>query len=426
MQINRTNPTSTETKITIKASPEEIGKAKTIALGHLSSRVKVPGFREGKVPPAILEKNVDQNALQSEVLEHAVETLYASVVRQEKLRPIANPEISIKKFVPFTDLEFEVTIQVIGKVKLADYKKVKLARQEAKVTAEDINEVINSLKKRAAERKETDRAAREGDEVTFDFNGTDAKGEPVQGADGKEYPLVIGSNTFIPGFEPELVGLKAGDEKKFAVTFPKDYGVKALQSKKVTFEVKVHKVAEVVEPALDDNFAAAVGPFKTVQELKDDIKKSLEFERGREAETQYENELLQKIADKSEIEIPKILVDEQVERIELEEKQNLAYRGQTFEEHLKEEGVTAEEHKEQKRPGAEQRVKVGIILAEISDLEDIQVAPEEVEIRLQLMKGQYRDPTAQAELDKPEARRDIENRIRTEKTLDKLKEYASA
>lgn len=426
MHINRTDPSPTEAKITIKAEASELQKAKAVALSHLSARVKVPGFREGKVPPAILEKNVDQNALQSEVIEHAVETLYASMVRQEGLRPVANPEIAIKKFVPFTDLEFEVTVTIIGRMKLGDYRKIKLARTEVKVSGDDVTEVINSLKKRAAERKEVERAAKEGDEITFDFSGTDSKGEPVQGADGKEYPLVIGSNAFIPGFEPELIGLKTGDEKSFIVTFPKDYGVKALRNKKVTFVVKVHKVSEIVEPKLDDNFAAAVGPFKTVKDLKDDIKKSLTFERGREAESQYENELLQKIADKSEVDIPKILVDEQIDRIENEERQNLAYRGQTWEEHLNEEGVTAEEHREQKRPAAEQRVKVGILLSEISDAEGIQVTPEEVEVRLQLMKGQYRDPAAVAELDKPEALRDIENRIRTEKTLEKLKTYAGA
>lgn len=426
MHINRTNPTSTEAVVVIRADETELQKAKSIALQHLAGRVKVPGFREGKVPPAIVEKNVDQNALQSEVIEHTVETLYASMVRQEDLRPVANPEIAIKKFVPFTELEFEVKVPVVGKIKLADYKKIKLSRPAVTVEDKDIDEVIKGLQKRAAERKDVDRAAKDGDEVTFDFNGTDSKGEPVQGADGKEYPLIIGSNQFIPGFEPELVGLKTGEEKTFTVTFPKDYGVKALQGKKVTFAVKVHKVAEIVEPKVDDDFAAAVGPFKSVKELREDIRKSLEFERGREAEGQYENELLQKIADKSEIEIPQMLIDETINRVENEERQNLMYRGQTWEEHLKEEGVTAEEHKEQKRPVAEQRVKVGILLSEISEAEGVEVTPEEVEIRLQLMKGQYRDPAAQAELDKPEARRDIETRIRTEKTLDKLKGYANA
>ncbi len=426
MHITRTNPEPTTTKLIIKAEAKELQKAKDLALKHLAPQVKVAGFRQGHVPPAVIEKNVDQNALQSEVIEHAINTLYMSAVRQEDLRPVANPEIAIKKFVPFTDLEFEAVIPTVGKIKLGDYKKIKLAKPAVKVEAKDIDGVIESLRGRAAERKDVKRAAKDGDEITIDFKGTDSKGQPVAGADGTDYPLVLGSNSFIPGFEPEIIGLKAGEEKSFAVTFPKDYGVKALQGKKVTFAVTAKKISEVVLPKLDDQFAAAVGPFKTVTDLKDDIKKSLTFEKEREAQNQYENELLQKIADKSVIEIPKLLIDEQIERVEQEEKQNLAYRGQTWEEHLKEEGVSAEEHKEQKRPAAERRVKVGILLAEISEAEGVEVTPEEVEVRLQLMKGQYQDPTAQAELSKPEALRDIENRIRTEKTLEKLRSYASA
>lgn len=426
MHITCTNPEPTITKLIIKAEAKELAKAKELALKHLAPQVKVPGFRAGHVPPEIIEKNVDQNALQSEVIEHTINTLYASAVRQEDLRPVANPEIAIKKFVPFTDLEFEAVIPTVGKIKLADYKKIKQKKPEVKVESRDVDGVIESLRSRAAERKDVTRAAKEGDEIIFDFKGTDSKGEAVAGADGTDYPLVIGSNTFIPGFEPELVGLKAGDEKSFTVAFPRDYGVKALQGKKVTFAVTAKKVAEVVLPELDDQFAAAVGPFKTLNDLKEDIEKSLNYEKEREADTRYENELLQKIADKSEIEIPKLLIDEQIERIEQEEKQNLAYRGQTWEEHLKEEGVTAEQHQEQKRPAAEQRVKVGILLAEISEAEGVEVTPEEIEIRLQLMKGQYQDPAAQAELNKPEALRDIENRIRTEKTLEKLRGYANA
>lgn len=425
MHITRTNPEPTQTKLTIKASVDELGKAKALALKHLAPHVKVPGFRAGKVPPAIVEKNVDQNALQTEVIEHAINKLYATAVQQEQLRPVANPEITIKKFVPFTELEFEAVVPTVGKIKLADYKKTKLAKKPVKVEAKDVNEVIASLQTRGAERKEVKRAAKEDDEVIIDFKGTDSKGKPVTGADAKEYPLILGSKSFIPGFEEEVIGLKAGDKKTFTVTFPKDYAVKSLQNQKVAFEVHVHKVSEIVKPALDDNFAAAVGPFKTFVELKDDIKKQLTIEREREAAVAFENELLAKLADKSSIEIPEVLIEEQIDRLEQEEKRNLTYRGITWDEHLKEEGVTAREHRDRQRPDAEQRVKIGILLSEIADAEDIQVTPEEIEVRLQLMKAQYRDPAAQEELSKPEILRDIESRIRTEKTLTKLTEYAT-
>jgi trigger factor len=312
-------------------------------------------------------------------------------------------------------------------VKLPDYKKIKLARKPVDITDKDIEEVIEALRGRVAERKDVTRPAKDEDEVMIDFVGTDSKtGDPINGAEGKGYPLVIGSKTFIPGFEEKLVGIKAGEEKTFTLTFPKDYGVKALQNRKVEFKVTATKVQEMVKPKVDDAFAAKVGPVKTVAELKADIKKQLENERQTQAERDFEGELLEKITEKSEVAIPKVLVDEEVERNELDEKQNLIYRGQTWQEHLKEEGVTEDEHREQKRPAAEQHVKAGLILTEIAENEGIGVSNEELEIRMQILKGQYQDKQMQAELDKPEARREIANRIVTEKTLEKLKAYATA
>ena len=180
---------------------------------------------------------------------------------------------------------------------------------------------------------------------------------------------MLGSNTFIPGFEDNVIGMKAGDTKSFKITFPKDYGVAALQNKKVTFEVTVKLVNQLVEPKADDEFAAKAGPFKTLDELKADIKNQLTIERENEMQRTYEEELLKTIADKAKLSVPKQLVDEQIERIENEEKQNLMYRGQTWEEHLKSEGVTAEEHKEQKREAATDRVRIGIVLSEIAEAE---------------------------------------------------------
>jgi trigger factor len=374
----------------------------------------------------MIEKNVDQSVLQSEFLEEAINNMYVQAVNQENLRPVSNPQVNIIKFVPFTTLEFEAEVSVIGEVKLADYKKVKKTKPEVKVTAEDVKEVMKSLQTRAAEHKDVDRAAKSGDMAYIDFKGVDAKGEPVNGAEGQNYPLTLGSNTFIPGFEDNVIGMKPGEEKTFELTFPEDYGVKALAKKKVAFTVTLSKVQESIEPKVDDEFAAKVGPFKTVDELKADIKKQLEAERQNEADRQFENELIQEITAKSKLSVPKVMVDDQIDRVENEERQNLIYRGQTWEEHLKEEGVTAEEHREQKRPVAEERVKASIVLSEIADAEKLDVTTDELELRMQLLKGQYTDPAMQAELDKPETRRDIASRILTEKTVDKLVSYATS
>jgi len=416
MQVKK-SVVGTNATITITAHEADLNPLKQHVLQHFQSKVKMPGFREGKVPLNMVEKNVDPAQLQSEFLDEAVSQMYSQAISENNIRVVSRPEVDLKKFVPFTELEFEVKVEVIGDIKLGDYKKLNVKQAKVEVTAADVNEVIKSLQTRMAEKKDVNRAAKDTDQVWIDFTGVDAKGQPVKGADGKDYPLVLGSNTFIPGFEPNLVGLSAGDQKTFDVTFPKDYGVKALASKKVTFTVDVTKVQEVVVPKVDDEFAAKAGPFKTAADLKSDIKKQLQIEREQQAQRTYENDLVKLLTSKSTLEVPKVLVDDQIERIENEERQNIVYRGQTWEEHLADEGVTAEEHREQKRTSAEEQVKMGLVLSAVADAENLNVTPEELEIRLQILKGQYQDPAMQAELDKPENRQDIASRILTEKTL---------
>lgn len=421
MQVKVTYPSDTQATITIVADETALKSLKEHVLTHFATDAKLPGFRQGKVPLSLVEKNVDQAALQTRFLEEAVEQLYVQAIKSEKVRVVANPQISLKKFVPYTALEFDAEVAVIKSITLPDYTKNKLAKPTVTITGDDVTEVLGRLKAQGAERQPVERPAKNGDEVVIDFKGVDAKTEaPISGADSKDYPLLLGSNTFIPGFEPNLIGMTTGEEKTFVLTFPKDYGVATLANRKVSFTVKVTSVSEVAEPVLDDAFAAKVGPFTSLKELKADIKKQLTVERQREADRDYEAQLVKQIVDKSTVSVPDVLIDEQVERIEQEERQNLAYRGQTWQEHLAEEGVTEEEHHKQKRPVAEERIKTGLVLAEIAEKEKLTVTAEELEIRIQLLKGQYQDKTMQSELDKPENRRDIEARLLTEKTLDRL------
>lgn len=426
MQVKKSQLTPTSVILTFTAHEADLSPIKQAAVKKLGANVKMAGFRPGKAPHAMVEKNIDQNALQSEVMEEAINHFYAETIRGEKLRPVSQPQVSIKKFVPFTELEVEITVDVIGDIVLPDYTKIRLEQPKVSVTADDVTEVLNSLKERAGEKKDVDRAAKAGDNVMIDFKGTDAKGKPVNGADGKDYPLILGSNNFIPGFEDNLLGLKAGEEKTFTLTFPKDYGVKALAGSKVTFATTVNKVQAIELPKLDDAFAAQVGPFKNMAELKADIKKQLAIERQQNADRDFQNQILEQITQKSKLEVPKALVEEQLDAAEREERQNLMYRGQTWEEHLKEEGLTEEEHREKNRDTAAMRVRAGLVLSAISDKEQIKVTPEEVELRVQLLKGQYQDPAMLAELEKPENKQDIAMRILSEKTIDKLVGYVTA
>lgn len=426
MQITKKDLSSTKVRLTLIADAEILKNAKQRVLREFAQSMKVQGFREGKAPLNIVEKNVDQTRLQAEFAEQAVNDLYVAAISQENLRPVHQPEVKITKFVPFDTLEVEAEVEVVGDIKLADYKKVNVAKEKTSVTPKEIEEVMQTLLDRESERKEVARAAKDGDQVTIDFKGVDAKTkEAIAGAEGKDYPLVIGSNTFIPGFEPELVGLKPGQEKTFTITFPKDYGVSSLQNRKVEFTVTAKSVHEMVKPKVDDEFAAKVGPFKNVAELKDDIKKELTARKETDAEQKFADELIRKIAEKSKVAIPEVLIEEQIDRLEQDQRQNLMYRGQTWQEFLDAEKLTEKTFRDKHRPEAEMRVKAGLVLSAIADAEKIKVTAEEVEAYMMQLMARYPDPKMQAELQKPEARRDISSRMMAEKTVAKLVEYAN-
>ena len=426
MQVTRTNPSDTKIILSLVADKKQLDEAKQRSLQSFARDIKLPGFRQGKVPLALVEKNANQSLLQQDFLERAMNVMYGQALDDEKLRPVSQPSVTVKKFVPYDVLEIEAEVDIIGSIKLADYKKMSIAKSTPKVTADDVKAVVKQLQTREAERKDVERAAKEGDQVVLDFVGVDAKTKKaISGADGRNYPLVLGSNTFIPGFEPEIIGMKTGAEKTFDITFPADYGAESLRNKKVTFTVTAHKVQEVVLPKADDAFAAKIGPFKTMDDLKSDIKKQLETEKQHQADRDFEEQVLNEVADKSTVSIPDSLVDAEIERMEASERQELTYRGQTWQEHLEAEGLTDEEHKEKNRQQALRRVKAGLVLAEIAEQEKVDINKDELDVRLQLLKGQYQDSAMQAELDKPENRREIASRMLTEKTVAKLVGYAT-
>ncbi len=421
MQIKLNKLSDTKLSINIQGNKDELNKAKQTALTKLAPQVKVPGFRSGKVPKELVEKNLDQNYLQSQVLDEVVNNLFNEAVISHKLRPVSQPKIELTKFVPYDQVEFNAEIEVIGSVKLPDYHNLGVKKEKQAVTAKDVDEVIERLVLQMAEFKEVDRKAQLGDRAWIDFEGKDQKGEEVKGATGKEYPLALGSNSFIPGFEDAIVGMKIKEEKEFTIPFPKDYGVKALQGKKVTFKVKLIKLEETIKPTIDDKFAAKAGPFKTVKELKDDVKKQLEAERESMATREFEDNIVKALAKKTKVELPESLVNEQVDIVDREFQQNLSYRGESLKDYLENSNQTEDEYKKVELiPVARERLTAGLALSEVADKESITVTPEELEIRLQVLKGQYSDPAMQEELNKPSARKDIASRLLTEKTIAKI------
>lgn len=416
--------TDTKVSLAISVTADELDTAKQKALHKLAQKVNVAGFRPGKVPAHVAEKNLDPTVVANEAIEYAINAALNQAIEAEDLRVLDRPQVDLGDFKPYESLNFTAEVEVLPPVKLGDYTKLKAKRHVAKVTDADIDEVMDRLRGGHSDTKETDRAAKNGDEAVIDFEGRDEKGELVDGASGKDYPLKLGSGTFIPGFEDGIVGHKAGDVFDLPLTFPADYHSAALKGAKVTFTVTLQKVREVALPELTDEFAKKVGPFETIDQLRDDVRTELTAQKEREADDKYKDDLLGELAEKSDVPVPELLVEDQIKGIQQDLQQNLMYRGLTFDQYVQSQGFTdeADWREKEAQEAAVRRVKSGLVLAELSKVEKVQATTEELEARLAQLKQQYPDPKTQEQLDTPEVRRDVANRLLTEKAIDRLVE----
>ncbi len=425
MKAEITKRTDTSVTLHIAVTPDELAHALEHAYAKYRPQVKVAGFRPGKAPDNIVAREVGDGTIQSETLEHAVNHAYSAALQQEKLAVIAQPDVQVKKFVPYSELEFEATVEIVPPVKLTDYKKIKKAMPPTKIEDKQVDEMVEDLRRRVAKRIPALRAAEMGDEIKFDFEGKQ-DGKAVEGAAGKNYTLKLGSGQFIPGFEDEMVGMKVGDEKTFTVTFPKDYHEKSLSGRPVAFSVKVHEVTQLELPEVTDAFASEVGPFKTVKELRADIADQLKAEAETVAKRTYENELLEDIIKKSDMKVPDRLVAQQTERLKSEMSQRLAGSGLTVEQYLQAQNQTQEQLESELKPEAERRVKLGLVLSEVAKAESLVVGADEIENEIAQLRVQYTDPVMQKELGGDQIKEDVYNHLMAQKVINQLVTYAQA
>lgn len=415
-----------DTKISLSVSlgVEELKHAKDHAVKALAPKVRVAGFRPGKVPAAVAEKNIDTSALASEAIEHAINDALNEIVKTEDIRVLDRPSVELGEFKPYESLEFTAVIDILPAVTLGDYKKLTAKKEKIVVGKKDIVEVLTRMRQGFAEKKTVQRAVKDGDEVIIDFVGHDVNGELVAGAAGSDYPLLVGSHTFIPGFEEGIIGHVPGDTFELSLSFPKDYHSETLKGVNVVFKIDLKAVSEVTLPEVDDDFAKRAGPFQTAKELHADIENEIKTQKDRVADDNYKDALLGELVEKSKVPVPEILVDDQMKSIEQDSMQNLMYRGITPEQYIESQGFTDREQWREKefRSLAIRRVSSGLVLAELSKVEKIEVSQAELEARLSEMKQQYPDPKTQQQMDTPDSRRDIANRVLTEKTIARLVE----
>ena len=387
------NVTSVEKKekstveLVIEIGAEEFEAA--VQKVYLKSRnsISVPGFRKGKAPRKIIENMYGAGVFYEDAINEVYPAAYAQAVAEQKLDEVGYPKMEIVN-VGKEGFTFKAIVSVRPEVKLGTYKGLSAPKADVKVTDKDIDEELKPFVERATRLVAVKRKAKKGDTAVIDFEGF-MDGKPFEGGKGENYSLELGSGSFVPGFEEQIIGMKAGEEKDLNITFPEDY-VADLAGKDVVFKVKVNEVKEAVKPELDDEFAKDVSEFETLEALKKHLEDKLVTSRTQMAQRDYEEAIIEQLISKMEAEIPETMIDVQVDRMMDDFANRISAQGMDFNQYLQMMGMNADMMRMSARPNAEKQVKVDLALAAVAEAEKIEVTDEDVEAEIARLAEQYK------------------------------------
>jgi trigger factor len=376
-------------EISVKIEGKEWEKALDKSFNKNVAKVKVDGFRVGKCPKDIYIKKFGIESLFMDAVDFVIEDGYRKVIEDNKLEPIIQPKVDIKS-IDKDSVELVFSITTAPEVKIKKYKGLKVEKEKVSVTKKEIEEEIENLRKQYAEIVIKDGKIENGDTAVIDFEGF-KDGVAFQGGKGENYPLEIGSKTFIPGFEEQLIGLKQNDEKEIKVTFPEDYPSEDLKGKEVTFKIKVHEVKTKKIPELNEEFFLDLGmeSVKTEEDLKEKMKEDLMKVKEEKAENEYVEKLLEEISKNVEVEIPDELVDNELDRMIEQYEERLKMQGISLDQYLQFTKSSRKDLKEKMREDAHKNVLYRMFIEEIIKLEDIKVEDKEVEEELEKLAKDY-------------------------------------
>ncbi|HHV46531.1 MAG TPA: trigger factor [Tissierellia bacterium] len=384
------NSENNKISFNIELGAEEFEKAVQNAYLKNRNKFNIPGFRKGKAPRKIIELNYGEGVFYDEALNSILPKAYEEAIERFKFEPVDNPEIDIESIEKGKPVIISVEVTVKPEVKLGDYKNIEVEKVEYNVTEEDVERELKTVQEMNARIIDaSDRETKEGDILIIDYKGF-VDGEQFEGGTAEKQRLEIGSKTFIPGFEEQLIGKKKGDAVKINVTFPEDYFEENLKGKEATFEVVIHEVKEKQLPELDDEFAKDVSEFDTLEEYKNHIKEELEKNAKNREKIEFENKVIEKVVDSSEVDIPEVMIEHQIEH-EIEEfNYRLKMQGLDLEKYLQLTGSKLEDLKEQLKPIAEKRVKTELVFEAIGKAENIVATDEDIDLELEKIAKEYK------------------------------------
>jgi len=376
-------------KLTIEVEASKFDKAIQKAYQKNKNKFNIPGFRKGKVPYAMVEKMYGAAVFYEDAANELISGAYAQAAEESGLEIVARPEINVTQIEKGKPFIFEAEVTTKPEVKLGKYKGIKVEKADVTVTDEEVTEELDKVKEQNARLVAADdKAVEDGDQTTIDFEGF-VDGVAFEGGKGEDYPLTIGSHSFIDTFEEQLIGKKVGEEVEVNVTFPENYQAKELAGKPAMFKVTIKEIKVKEYPELDDDFAQDVSEFDTLDEYKEDIKKNLTEKKEKEAEAEKESKVIEAIVNDAEMDIPEKMVEAQAEQMLEEFAQNIAMQGISFEQYLQFTGATVDQMKEQVKPQAQARVESSLVLEAVVKAENIEATEEEVEEEIKEMAGRY-------------------------------------
>ncbi|MCA1295820.1 trigger factor [Paenibacillus sp. alder61] len=374
----------------VEVEAERVAAALDKAFQKVVKKINVPGFRKGKVPRSIFEARFGVESLYQDAIDILLPEVYTEAVDQTEIFPVDRPEVDVEQFAKGQPFKFKAKVTVKPEVKLGEYKGIEVPAANIEVSEEELNEELTRMQERHAELVVIDEeAAQNGDTVVIDFDGS-VDGVPFEGGKAERYSLELGSNTFIPGFEDQVVGLATGDFKDVTVTFPETYHAEELAGKEAVFKVKVHEIKRKQLPELDDEFAKDVSEFDTLDEYKADLKKQLESRKEKEGSAERERILVDQVGENAEVEIPQAMIDSEVENMVRDFDNRLRAQGMNLDMFLGFSGQTVEDLREQMKNDAEKRVRNNLVLEQIAKAEKIEATEEEINKELQDMADAYK------------------------------------
>ena len=418
-------------KLTIEVSAEDLDKAMQNAYQKAKGRISIPGFRKGKAPRKMIEQMYGKGVFLEDAANALIPEHYSKALAECDLEIVSQPKIDVTQVEPGKPFIFTAEVATKPEVTLGDYKGLEVPKSETEVTDE---EVEAELKKEQEKNSRTitveDRAAQNGDTATIDFEGF-VDGEAFEGGKGTDYPLTLGSNTFIPGFEEQLVGANTGDHVEVKVTFPEEYQAKELAGKEAVFQCDVKKIEAKELPELDDDFAKDVSEFDTLAEYRDDIRAKLLDRKTQDAKREKENKVVAKAVENATMEIPDAMINEQVRRMADDFTRRIESQGISVEQYMQFTGMTADKMLEQMRPEALKRIQNSLVLEAIAKAEDIQISDERLDEEIGKMAEQYKMETEKlkelmGDYEKEQMKNDLAIQAAVELITDAAKEVEKA